>query len=347
LLNRLAEDHVITVYSEVPIDPAWQQQPHRYRLTGFKASILPRRLREMIFICFMLIEQIRNRFDVIHAHSTYPTGFAAVILQKLFGVPAVVSLDGAEASVLPEIKFGDLVCKLRRRTNRWVINNARSVTALTEFQRKEVQGNLDVKRAVTVVPRGIDLNLFFRERADKVATPTQLLAVGYINAIKDYHTLLDAFVMIRRTKDCHLTIVGRDYSNGEIVDRARKLGVLPHITWKEHIPYESMPAYYRNADMLLHTSLYESQGMVVVEAMASGVVVCGTDVGIIHDLRGQCCIAVPPRSPELLAEQVTGLLADELAMATIRKNAYHWVKANNVNVTRRRISDLYDKLSRE
>ena len=75
------------------------------------------------------------------------------------------------------------------------------------------------------------------------------------------------------------------------------------------LPYEQLPAYYSKADILLHTSLSEGQSEVVTEAMSSGVLVCGTKVGLMYD-EPSCCVAVDVRDHVALADRVLEILKD-------------------------------------
>ena len=97
LLNRIAAHYELTVYSEVPIEASWLLLPHSYTLKQITARKMHRRLREISLVFILIRDHLREPFDLIHAHSTYPTGLAAVILKIIFGVPVIVSLHAAEA----------------------------------------------------------------------------------------------------------------------------------------------------------------------------------------------------------------------------------------------------------
>jgi glycosyltransferase involved in cell wall biosynthesis len=106
------------------------------------------------------------------------------------------------------------------------------------------------------------------------------------------------------------------------------------------LPYEELPNYYKNADVLLHTSLSEGQSEVVTEAMSSGVLVCGTRVGLMYDLPN-CCLSVPVQDFEILGFSVLKLLNDPQRIKEIRSNAYAWSKIHTIHWTADRIKELY------
>ena len=345
LLNRLAHHFDLTVYSEVPVDPMWLDLPHDYSLRAVTERRMHRRLREVLLLFVLIKDHLRNPYHLVHAHSTYPTGFAAVVFQKIFRVPAIVSLHAAEASAFPDIRFGDLRHKRRMVVNRWVIKHARTVTALTDFQRIEVVSNLKIVRPVIVIHRGVDLKRFYFNRRNQLRSPMVLLSVGYLNAIKDPETLLQAFELIQRKLNCVLIVVGQDYTDGEIKIVASRLGISEKVRFEGYVEHDRIDVYYREADILLHTSRYESQGMVVAEAMASGVVVVGTKVGLLSDLSGECCVTVSNKDPAALAEAVLSLVEDGERMEYLRHNAYRWSRLHSLDNCSEEVMGLYRTLT--
>lgn len=345
VLNGLAEHHTLVVLSETPIAPEWMQLEHRYEFRSLSSRKLPRRLREFFFILNLIREQWRNPLDVIHAHSTYPTGFAAVIAQKLFGVPAVVSLDGGEGALFPELTFGDRHNYKRTVVNRWVVKHASEVTTLTDFHRDQLVRNLGIKRKILVIPRGVDLKKFvFKD--NQIQDPLVFLSVGYLSPIKDPHTLLKTFFIIQQQIDCRLIIVGKDFMRGAVQQTAETLGIADKIEFRVDADHDTMPEVYREANVLLHTAVYESQGMVAVEAMASGTAVCGTRVGILSDLSGDCCLTVAPGDAEGLAHGVLELLRSREKFYAQCLRARQWTEKNDLLQTIGKYLDIYNRLVR-
>src|SRR6187549_135841 len=243
------------------MEPALMELEHHYALRCFKGMGLPRRIREFLFLILLIRDQVRDPFDLIHAHSTFPTGFAAVILQKLFRIPALVTLQGGEGSSFPDIKFGDGHHPKRTAMNKWVINQATTVTTLTHFQRDEVCKNLGIRREIKVLTRGVDRDRFSFRRNNKIGVPITFLNVGYLSPIKDPETLIKAFFIIQQQRDCELIHVGKDYMNGSVQQMTASLGISHKVHFIEKIEYAAIQEYYKKADILLHTSLYESQAM--------------------------------------------------------------------------------------
>lgn len=344
MLNSLSDNFEITVFCETPLDGSWRKPERKYKLISWCAGGLPSRVNALLFSLSVVVHHIARKYDVIHAHSTYPTGLIAVILQRLFSVSGVVSLDGGEGVDFASIEFGDLHSRRRTRLNKWVLNRARIVTTLTDFHREAVIENLGIDRSIVVIPRGADESIFYSKDVLRIQTPVRFISVGYLSPIKDPETLLRTFHLIHKEIPSFLTIVGRDYMNGEIQKLASELRLDGHVQFIDQIDYCKVPAMYAQADVLLHTSLYESQGMVVAEALACGLLVCGSDVGLIHDLGDECCVRAPVGDFKILAERVVRLLGDGNRISVLRRNANTWSRNYSLKKTVSRWSDVYTAL---
>ncbi|MBL0742267.1 glycosyltransferase family 4 protein [Chryseolinea lacunae] len=343
LLEKLSTTFNITVYFEFHTR-LQKAAPYETRIPGL--ALRYKTLRELLFAWTIFWDMLFRRYDLIHCHSTFPSGFFGVLAGKLFRIPVLVSLDAAEASGLADIAFGDLLGPRRKKINTWVIRNATAVTALTEFLKREVQQNLHIHRDIHVIPRGVN-GAHFQYRERTLSSPVIFLNVAYLHPVKDQETLLKTFALIREKIDCVLMHVGEDYSNGEIQRLATAMNLDSFVTFEGFVPHEKLPDKFRQADMLLHTSRYESQALVVNEAMALGVLVCGTHVGLMADLSSQGCVTVKPRDAESLAAAVLALMADPRRMTTQREQARAWATHHNLEWTAERYRIIYDALMSE
>jgi len=342
LLKSFAEKYQIFLISEFYIDP--KEHAKEYIIYSVSSQIKNRRWRELQFGLLVLKVCFKNRVSLIHSHSTYPSGFASVVTGSILRLPVVVSLDAAEATGISDIGFGDLLHPKRRRVNQWVMNRATMLTVLTEFQRKEVQGNLNLRREMCVIPRGINAQSIREQKRLLKSKPIQFLNVAYIHPVKDHNTLLKTFKTISQEIDSRLTLVGKDYESTRIQKLAKTLGIEHLVNFVGFVPHENMQLYFNNADILLHTSRYESQALVVVEAMASGVLVCGTHVGLMADLSGQCCITASIQDDSSLAQQVIDLIHDEQRQHQLRSAGLMWTQVHSLTWTTQQYFFLYDQL---
>jgi glycosyltransferase involved in cell wall biosynthesis len=140
-----------------------------------------------------------------------------------------------------------------------------------------------------------------------------LLAVGDLRRKKNLPTLLEAFHRLRgEGLDHRLVLAGPDAGEGE---RLRAAG--PEVDVLGWVDDERLDALMRGADVLVHPSLHEGFGLVLLEAMARGTPVAASRAGALPETAGDAAELFDPRDPGDLAAGVRRALerSNELAEA--------------------------------
>ena len=79
---------------------------------------------------------------------------------------------------------------------------------------------------------------------------------------------------------------------GEL-DILGELGIEGRVDFLRHVPNDDLPLLYNLADCCVYPSLYESFGLVQLEAMACGCPVLGADSGAIPEIGGAALLFEP------------------------------------------------------
>lgn len=281
-------------------------------------------------------EHLRSPFDVVHALWLHEPGTVAVAAGALHRLPVVASVGGAEVVSLPDIAYGALRDLRGRLATALVLQRATIVTGGSRYA---------VRRARRVVPHR-DPNRFRRaplpvsaeafargrDRPLDAAAP-RLLHVGSIVPVKDQTTLLQAFRrVVNALPGARLTIAGADPFGyrAELERLTATLCLSDAVTFVGALPHNDIAELYSDTDLLVMSSLHESQGMVALEAAAAGVPTVGTRVGIVPDLAPDAAFAVRPGDPGALGEAIIGVLRDPITLARLGALA------------RQRVLDEYD-----
>lgn len=151
--------------------------------------------------------------------------------------------------------------------------------------------------------------------------PPVVLGVGELSARKDFGTLLTAFSILRKTRDCRLVILGEGRKREYLEALTRKLSVGGDVDLPGFDP-NPLRFMARSAAFAL-TSTCEGSGIVLVEALAVGTPVVSTDCPsgpreILQD--GRYGILVPVANPAAVADALAATLDDPAPPEVLRKS---------------------------
>jgi glycosyltransferase involved in cell wall biosynthesis len=135
-------------------------------------------------------------------------------------------------------------------------------------------------------------------RRSAEAGPLRILWSGQLTHGKALHLLIAALARLPSDIRYELRILGSGRLKSRWERLANRLGVSPHIAWLGWLPYEEALRQYAWADVLAFTSLRDTSGNVVLEALAAGVpVVCFDHQGVHDIVTDQCGIRIPVTTP--------------------------------------------------
>ncbi|MBJ03688.1 MAG: hypothetical protein CMB65_03205 [Euryarchaeota archaeon] len=149
-----------------------------------------------------------------------------------------------------------------------------------------------------------------------------LLAVGRLVARKGYRTLLKAMpdVLLAFPK-AHLVIVGRGHMKRTLERQAKRLGVSESVSIEPGLPFDELAQLFRSADLVAYPSYYEGQGLIPLEAMASGTPVVTVDDGPLPEMVDETVGGLfDIDQPETLADAIKTLLRDHEGRQQMAKN---------------------------
>jgi glycosyltransferase involved in cell wall biosynthesis len=202
-------------------------------------------------------------------------------------------------------------------THRWPkrVHDLLSKAAFVTTPSYYLQENLKPFREdIIYLPNGIDLQSYqFKLRNHPKPKLCWLRAFHEIYnprlAVEVVAILQDSF------PDIHLTMIGPDKGDGslkaskQLVDRK---GLGTHIHFAGPIPKADVPVFLQIGDIFLNTTRYESFGIAVMEAAATGLCIVTTDVGELRYLwsQGQNALLVPADDPTPMANAVRRILTE-------------------------------------
>ncbi len=174
------------------------------------------------------------------------------------------------------------------------------------------------------------------EMASKNGMTFVVLFVAQLRPIKGGSLAIRAFAeLARQCPDCKLLILGEGDERHRLEALAGELGVRPRLEFAGWLPRQEVLVRMQRADVLLHPSLRDSGGMVLLEAMAQNKPVVCLDLGgpgeIVTD---DCGIKVTPGKPQQVVF--------DLATALIRLAQNPLLCRKFGEEGRRRVAEVYD-----
>ena len=278
----------------------------------------------------------RATFDAVHLHGFSQKSVLVILLAKLLGKKVIITIHTAGTDE-PE--------GVRRmgRLAYWCYSQADRFLAISEAMARNYRAAGLPEARLRVVPNGVDMERFRPAASgerdaccrDLGLDPALrwVVFVGFFSREKNPDVLFDAWLALpAAVRDgTGLVFAGATESRyhevdpliaQRIRDESVKRGDSHRVKLLGEIP--GVERLYRAAELLAMPSTREAFGMVVVEAMASGLPVVATRIPGVTDTiveDGVTGILMPPRNREALARALESLLVDRAAASAMGARA--------------------------
>lgn len=162
---------------------------------------------------------------------------------------------------------------------------------------------------------------------------------------KSVDLVLRAFALVAKRREASLLVVGGGPEETALRQTAAELGIEAHTIFTGLLAHRQALECVAAADVFLFASQTETQGLVVLEAMAAGVPVVAVDAGGVADTvrNGETGFLVVPQA-ETLAEKTITVLDDRALRQKLRVQALEAAGQFSPDVLARRLLDLYRSL---
>lgn len=216
---------------------------------------------------------------------------------------------------------------------------------------------------ITVLYSGVDARFApVRDRAeiDRVCTKYQLpqpfiLSVGTLQPRKNYGRLIEAFARVIQHPErsggsggrdiWHLVITGgKGWMVETIFELVQRLGLEGRVHFPGFVDDADLPALYSAAELFAYVSLYEGFGLPLLEAMACGTPVIGSNTSSLPEVIGEAGLQVDPRSVDDIARDLWRMMDQpelrerSIGLGRERAKLFTWDKAA------RELLAIYDRM---
>ena len=333
--------HLVTVFAPRLEDPRRGTQVEVVEVPCVEIPLLRPLTVYLSLFLYPLVRARRQRPDVLYVrtlHSPLPA-----LLGKLLSVPLVVEVNGDSYA---QLKMA-AASPLKRALIKWIdginVACADRVIAITRGLQRMLGERYGIPLERTaVIASGSNVDLFKAEdtaacRARLGLAPTGS-CVGFLGTFFRYQgidTLIEAAPRIlERFPDTRFLIVGDGVMRAPWQRTVAARGLERAFLFPGRVPYTDAPRYINATDVCVApflSSRGETSPLKLFDYLACGKPVVVSDIPSVREIIGEerGVVAIPPESPEALADAVIGLLADEGRRRLLGENGRRFVVAEH------------------
>lgn len=296
--------------------------------------------------------------DLIHVHHPFWLGRMGLFWGQRLKVPVVLTyhtrLEHYSHFVpLPGPVFRNIIVhSLIKR----FANKCHAVIVPTASA-EEYLRLIGVHTPIYVHPTGIEYQALQQADAQAVQQLQQrwqlntdapiLISVARLSAEKNFTFMLNAIAKLKHITQQAFTclIVGEGEQRQALQTQIDALGLTDNVKLVGKIPPAEMPALYQLGDIFVFASRSETQGMVILEAMAGGLPVVAVRASGIDDVieQGQTGFKTP-QTYQAWAQAVQTLLEDSTQRQTMGTNAQDFAKQFAIAPYTQRVAHTYAEI---
>ncbi|MGQ9788191.1 MAG: glycosyltransferase [Candidatus Hadarchaeaceae archaeon] len=283
------------------------------------------------------------KLDIVHNHSPFTMGLFGWRVSNFQKIPRVTTFH----TLLSE--YARYVAPLGKKIMEKVVwkycelfYNKQKGIIVPSRALKSVLTSHHIKKAISIIPSGIDIN-FFRPVKKETARESLglnegeriFLSLGRLGHEKNVDVIIRAFTKV----DGKLLIAGRGPATKRLRKLRDKLSLKKKVLFLGYVPEKLKPLYYSAADAFIIASKSETQALVVVEAMACGCPVIGANSLAIPEIikDGENGYLFSPRNTAELAQ----ILCSYGPSTKLRNQALKTAKKFSVTECTKKLEKFY------
>jgi glycosyltransferase involved in cell wall biosynthesis len=316
---------------------------------GIKNSLLLDRIALYTFevraLNAIMYENSRRWFDIIHSQSITSTGFMLKHFSNMNWVHTFHSLDTKRLKKMEKGKHK--LIPVQGWADRTVLDADRVITVSNKFREEVIREIKGTSKNTVVIPNGINLNLFKPSKR----TPLTVLYIGRFSKEKGVCLLPEVIEKVLQKDKRYKFIMVATLNNktaalkttqNELEEIEKKYP--GRFTWhKNTLGEEEIVKLHKDSGVYIQPSMYETFGICVLEAMASGNPVIVTNVGGMPELVGNAGL-IADKTPKDLSKKIINLLKNPSLRRKLGKRGITRAQNYCWKLISERTLDLYKEI---
>ena len=276
--------YVVTVGNKV-LKYEYDERERIVRIPGVPIGIYDYRLSK-IYPLSMINIMKKWKLDVIHSHTEFSVGIFARLFAKQFNIPLVHTYHTLYEDYTHYVTKGHFEKSSKKiveyLTKFYCDKTANELIVPTDKIYKLFKEKYEFNKNIHIIPTGIEIERFFIENIDKKLIETLrknlniskkdfiIIFVGRLASEKNVEFLLKAHQkIIKDYPRIKLLIIGDGPDKEKYEKLVENLNIENNVIFNGKAAWEEIPYYYHCSDIFATASKSETQGLTVIEAMAS------------------------------------------------------------------------------
>ena len=331
-------------------DPDIIRVPSRYLMIDPEDRIMKRKM-----LSSLKHELSSRQFDILHIQTPFIAHYAGIELSKALNIPRVVTYHTHfEEYLYHYLPFApkSLMRFSARWFNRQQCNDVDSIivpsTAMLEVLRK-----YGIHKPIEIIATGINEHFFnpgdgkrFREKHNIEQERPVIVHIGRVAHEKNIDFLLKMLVELRKTiPDILLVIAGEGPARNHLMNVCQSLGIESNVLFVGYLDREtSLLDCYCAGDAFVFASKTETQGLVLLEAMAQKVPVVSLSVlGTKDILDSGKGVMIAEDNISDFSEKLTTLLNSPDLHKQLSEEAYEYARTWTSRAFAEKKQNFYEK----
>ncbi|MDP2720991.1 MAG: glycosyltransferase [bacterium] len=276
-------------------------------------------------------------FDLIHGHAGGPVSFLGFEIARRRNIPYVFTYHTLWNRYTHYILKGKVLTpKMMEVASKIYCNMCTLIIAPTKRVKKELE-SYGVTKPIYVISGRLDLDRFRKVEKGYLRKKLRLgkeisivLYVGRLGKEKSVDLIVKSFSLVAKSKEnTRLVIVGDGPEREKLEKLALKESIGKKIFFAGFVNRDQIPLVYKDADIFVFASQTETQGIVVPEALASGLPCVVVDDPAFKEviIDGDNSLSAN-NNPKDFSSKIIKLLESPLLRRRLGANAKKFAKAN-------------------
>lgn len=293
-LEKLGHEVYVVTANLESFKYEWNEEERVLKIPGIPTGIYDSRLTSIYPI--QAVNKIRGwKLDVIHSQTEFAIGTFARIFAKQYNIPLVHTYHTMYEDYVHYITKGYFLKSSKKLveylTKFYCDKTATELIVPTNKTYKLFKEKYKFEKNINIIPTGIEVERFYTENIDQKQVQElrkslgitkkdfTILFVGRLAEEKNVEFLIDSQKKLReKYNNIKLIIVGDGPDKDKYEAYSKKIGLEGNVIFTGKAAWSDMPLYYNMANIFATASKTETQGLTVIEAMASNTVpVCMRD----------------------------------------------------------------------